>query len=91
MPFSHVAPVLQPEQLAKLTAAFDQAWSQLSFAQRADTPLELEWLRRRLANYLLACASRGEFDPDKLTEQALRALCRVRGDNNEQRPNAAKI
>ena len=91
MPFSHVPPVFQPEQLVRLTAAFDQAWPQLSFAHRADTPLELEWLRRRLANYLLACASRGEFDPDKLTEQALRALCRVQGGNNEQRRNPAKI
>lgn len=79
MPFSHVAPVFQPEQIAKLTAAFDQAWLQLSFAHRTNTPLELEWLRRRLANYLLACASGGEFDPDKLAEQALRALCRVQG------------
>ena len=53
MPFSHVAPVFQPEQIAKLTAAFDQAWLQLSFAHRTNTPLELEWLRRRLANHLL--------------------------------------
>ena len=74
MPFSHVASSYQPEQLAKLTEAFNQAWPPVSFAHRDCNTAELEWLRRRLANYLLACASTGEFDPDKLTEQALRAL-----------------
>jgi hypothetical protein len=74
MPFSHVAPSYQPEQLAKLTEAFNQAWPPVSFNHRADNPVQLEWLRKRLANYILACASKGEFDPDKLTEHALRAL-----------------
>jgi hypothetical protein len=74
MPFSHVASEYQPEQLAKLTAAFDQAWPRILLTNGANTPAQLEWLRKRLANYILACASRGEFDPDKLSTMAVRAL-----------------
>jgi hypothetical protein len=76
MPFSHVASDYEPEQLAKLTAAFDQAWPQVLLAKGASTPAQLEWLRKLLANYILDCASRSEFDPEKLSEIALRSLVR---------------
>ena len=73
MPFSHVAPAYEPEQLAKLTDAFDRAWPQVFLASGApESPAELERLRQSLCNYLLA--SRGEFDPQKLAVQALLAL-----------------
>ena len=73
MPFSHVASQYQPEQLESLSAAFDKAWPQVLLSKRPN-PEQLEWLRRRLANYILACASQRQFDPDKITEQALRAF-----------------
>ena len=46
----------------------------LYFANRLDNAVQSAWLRKRLADYILACANRGEFEPDKLAEQALRAL-----------------
>jgi hypothetical protein len=74
MPFSHVAPAFQPEQLAKLTEAFDRAWPAVYLADSNDNSISLAWQRERLANYILACASQGEFDPNKLAGHALRAL-----------------
>jgi len=68
-----------PEQLAKLTAAFDQAWPRVLLANGASTRAEWETLRQRLADYILTCASRGEFDPDMLTEQAKRVLVKREG------------
>jgi hypothetical protein len=76
MPFSHAARDYQPEQLAKLTAAFDQAWPQVLLANGASTPAQLKRLRQRLADYILDCASGGEFDSEKLREMALHALVR---------------
>jgi hypothetical protein len=64
MPFSQVASNFQPEQLTKMTAAFARAWPRVCHS--ANSPSELKWLQKRLANYILACASGGEFDPDKL-------------------------
>jgi hypothetical protein len=69
MPFSHVAKSYQPEQLDKLTEAFN-----LELANGTATEIELELTRRRLANFIVACASRGEFEPEKLRETALRAF-----------------
>ena len=74
MPFSHVASAFQPEQLAKLTEAFNLAWPQIMLANRAARDIELERLRQRLANFILACASRGEFDPARLRDTAFRAF-----------------
>lgn len=74
MPFCDVAASYQPEQLTKLTDAFNRAWPTLYFANRLDNAVQSAWLRKRLADYILACASRGECDPDKLAEKALQAL-----------------
>ena len=88
MPFSHVVAAYEPEQLAKLTEAFDRAWPQVSLASgMPDGPAELERLRQSLCNYLLA--SRGEFDPQKLAVQALLTLIkRDRTAPSSQRPTA---
>ena len=69
----------QPEQLAKLTAAFDRAWPRVFLANGANTRAEWETLRQRLADYILTRASRGEFDPNMLAEQAVRALVKRGG------------
>ena len=73
MPFSHVRNSYQPEQLNKVTEAFDLAWPQIMLADPA-TDLQLEQLRQRLANFIVACACRGEFEPEKLAQTALRAF-----------------
>ena len=74
MPFSHVANSYQPEQLDKLTEAFNLVWPQVVLANGTATDIELELIRHRLANFIVACASRGEFEPEKLMKIALRAF-----------------
>ena len=74
MPFRHVSHSYQPEQLKKLTAAFDLACCQITLAHNTATEIQLEQLRQRLANFIVACACRREFEPEKLLQTALRAL-----------------
>ena len=74
MPFSHVSNSYQPEQLHKLTKAFDLAWPQIVLTYGPATDLQLEQLRQRLANFIVACACRGELEPEKLVQTALRAF-----------------
>ena len=78
MPFSDVAAHFKPEQVGKLVVAFGAAWQHLLVSEMPTTPLELERLRQQLTQHLLASASTGEFDPQKLTEMALRALMKRR-------------
>ena len=66
MPFSHVGNSYQPEQLDKLTEAFNLVWPQVVLANGTATDIELERIRHRLANFIVACASQGEFEPEKL-------------------------
>lgn len=74
MPFSHVRNSYQPEQLDKLTEAFNLVWPQVVLANGTATDIELERIRHRLANFIVACASQGEFEPEKLRGTALRAF-----------------
>jgi len=53
MPFSHVANSYQPEQLDKLTEAFNLVWPHV-LANGTATDIELELIRRRLANFIVA-------------------------------------
>ena len=52
MPFSHVANSYQPEQLVKLAKAFDLVWPKIMFANCAATDIQLDRLRKRLANFI---------------------------------------
>jgi hypothetical protein len=79
MPFSHVKSEFQPEQLAKMTAAFDMAWPTVSAANSCD---KIGLLRERLAHYIIACASGGELDPDKLKGLAIKAFTRQDATNS---------
>ena len=74
MPFSHVRDEFQPEELAKLTDAFNLAWPEVLLARGAGTRPQLAWLKQTLAHYLIACARLGEFDPEKLKAEAVSAL-----------------
>ena len=74
MRFSHVSNSYQPEQLQKLTEAFDLALCQIMLAHSTATEIQLEQLRQRLGNFIVACACRGEFEPEKLVQTALRAF-----------------
>src|SRR5262245_5336802 len=75
MPFRHVANQYQPEKLGKLTEAFDQAWPTVLRVRGTPNPDQINWLRQRLASYIIACAAtQGDFDPVRLSESALRAF-----------------
>jgi hypothetical protein len=77
MPFSHVAQEYQPEQLKNLTQAFDLAWPKVVQACRVRNEDQAICLRERVANYILACAAaQCEFDPEKLSQSAIRAFCK---------------
>ena len=43
-------------------------------ANGAVTDIQLDRLRKRLANFIVACASLGEFEPENLRETAFRAF-----------------
>jgi len=74
MPFSRFKTQYQPEQLAKMIEAFELVWPQASSASGGLDENGMERLRTRLANYIVACASQGEFDPEKLAAFAIRAF-----------------
>lgn len=74
MPFSEFIRSYAPDQLAKLTEAFDLTWPELLLAYRAKTPAQLEGMRRALASYILSCAKRGEFDPITIKKHAVRFM-----------------
>ena len=78
MPFSHVSASYQPEQLKKLTEAFDLAWPEIMRSQSTASEIQLKQLRQRLCNFIVACACRGEFEPEKLVQTALRAFTNPR-------------
>jgi CHAD domain-containing protein len=73
MPFREVASSFQPDELDKLNAAFDAALQQL-LAFNGGTDAEIELLRKKLAQHILASASTGQRDVEVLKENALRAL-----------------
>ena len=58
----------------KLTEAFDLAWPQIMLEYGGATDIQCDTLRMRLANFIVACACRGEFEPEKLVQTALRAF-----------------
>jgi hypothetical protein len=55
-------------------STFDLAWPQIVLPYGPATDLQLEQLRQRLANFIVACACLGEFEPEKLCQTALRAF-----------------
>ena len=76
MPFRQVQNDYQPEQIVQMTEALNLAWPQVLFANDSSTPSQLDLLKQRLANFIIACASQGEFNPEALKEAAVRAFCK---------------
>ena len=76
MPFRHVQNDYQPEQIVQMTEALNLAWPQVLLANGASTPSQLDLLKQRLANFIIASASQGEFNPETLKEAAVRAFCK---------------
>ena len=63
-----------PDDLDILTAAFDAAWEQLATDDRIASEDQIELLKKRLAICILACATPGQLDRTKLTEDGLKVL-----------------
>ena len=76
MPFRHLQNDYQPEQIVQMSEALNLAWPQVLLANGASTPTQLDGLKQKLANFIIACASQGEFNPEALKEAAVRAFCK---------------
>lgn len=64
-----------PSDLDVFTAAFNAAWEQLASTKgRIGSEDQVELLRKRLAKCILACATPGQLDRAKLTEDGLKML-----------------
>jgi hypothetical protein len=74
MPLSQFRSHYKPDQHAKLVEAFNLVWPKVMLAKPVANTAQLEWLRERLENFIVACASGGEFEPERLRATALRAF-----------------
>jgi hypothetical protein len=64
-----------PDDLDILTAAFNAAWEQWATTDgRLASEDQAELLKRRLATCILACATPGQLDRVKLTEESVKVL-----------------
>ena len=64
-----------PDDLDILTAAFNAAWERLATTDgRIGSEDQIELLKKRLATCILACATPGQLDRVKLTEDGLKVL-----------------
>lgn len=85
MPFSSAA--YDPETLALLTRAFDDAWREVEAAKIACLANDRAAIRTALAIRIMIAANEGELDPERLKRLALsgyrwpqrrRVSCRIR-------------
>ena len=76
MPFRQFAPFFEPEELDKLTAAFNETWQELEAAgMDLTSEPEVSLVKRKLAQRILVSATAGGIrDVETLKEQALRSL-----------------
>lgn len=63
-----------PDDLDILTAAFNAAWEQLATTDGRIAGEDQIELKRRLATCILACATPGQLDRAKLTEDGVKVL-----------------
>jgi hypothetical protein len=78
-----------PRALNCLVLAFDRAWSQLrSEGIDTDTPAEIELIRTKLAQSIIACATAREYDVEQLKEVGLMGFRWVRefSDDGKLKP-----
>ncbi len=63
-----------PDDLDILTAAFNAAWEQLATTDGRIASEDQIELKKRLATCILACATPGQLDRAKLTEDGVKVL-----------------
>jgi len=88
MPLSQFRSHYKPDQHAKLVEAFNLVWPKVMLAKPIADTAQLEWLRERLENFIVACASGGEFEPERLRATALRAFTKQSRGVGPGEPNA---
>ena len=88
MPLSQIRSHYKPNQHAKLVEAFNLVWPKVMLAKPVANTAQLEWLRERLENFIVACASGGEFEPERLRATALRAFTKQSRGMSTGEPNA---
>jgi hypothetical protein len=74
MPLRGYSPYFQPEELNAMTAAYDAAWRHLRTNRPSLTAEQVQVLKKKLAQIILASACNGKRDVARLKEIALRGL-----------------
>ena len=72
MPFSDAS--YDPQTLALLTQAFEEAWREVQTWHPGSTADDLVTTRKMMALKIMTAAHKGEFDPERLRLLALRAV-----------------
>ena len=88
MPFKAYGAFFKPDELDILNNAYDAAWQHVRATSSGMTPSQAADLKNRLAKMILASASTGERDRERLTEIALRG---VAGSNIKEKPEHGKV
>jgi len=68
------SPYFQPEELDAMTAAYDAAWQHLRTNRHTLTAGQVQVLKKKLAQMILASACNGKRDVARLKEIALRGV-----------------
>ena len=76
--------VFNPEEVSSLTAVFDEAWIQGGAGASALNG-EAQAMRESIARRIIALALRGERDPRRLREEALRDLAQNANDTGRNK------
>jgi hypothetical protein len=77
MPFSNYRDNFEPETLAVLEVAFNEAWEEA--LQASGGEFDQEATRSALADLIMSFAAEGETDPKRLKAKALAAVPYVLG------------
>ena len=79
-----VLPSFSPREFSVLLGVIEEAWTELEKANGpCDSPIREQLTRELLAHRVMARAARGELDPQKLKEHAVRGMTRAkRGQKN---------
>ncbi|MFZ1990913.1 MAG: hypothetical protein WAW96_14210 [Alphaproteobacteria bacterium] len=72
MPFSDAS--YDPQTLALLTQAFEEAWREVQTCHSGRTADDLVTTRKMMALKIMTAANKGELDPERLRLLALRAV-----------------
>jgi hypothetical protein len=76
MPFHQYSSYFEPDELSRLTAAYEAAWQELLPESGRLAPDAVPLLKKNLAQLILASACTGTRDVDQLKQVAVRGISR---------------